>query len=60
VNDQILVKKFINSAYSYYKEYLKQRKLDEKEYSYEEFAKKKNEEGTSRYLEAISNPIKHK
>ncbi|WFO16781.1 hypothetical protein M601_002995 [Cellulophaga baltica 4] len=59
MNDQILVKKFTNAAYSYYKDYLSQRKLDGKEYSYEEFAKKKDEDGTSYYLKAISNTVKH-
>ncbi|WP_165750325.1 hypothetical protein [Cellulophaga sp. Z1A5H] len=59
MNDQILVKKFTNAAYSYYKEYLNQRKIDGKDYSYEEFAKKKDEDGTSSYLKAISNPVKH-
>ncbi|WP_158978237.1 hypothetical protein [Cellulophaga sp. L1A9] len=59
VTDEQLFDKYAKSNYSYYRKYLNQRKLDGKDYSYEEFAKKKNEEGTSRYLEAISNPIKH-
>ncbi|AIZ42795.1 hypothetical protein [Cellulophaga baltica] len=58
-NDEELLDKYTKANYSYYQKYLKRRKLDGKEYSYEEFAKKENENGTSRYLKAISDPVNH-
>ncbi|WP_165750321.1 hypothetical protein [Cellulophaga sp. Z1A5H] len=58
-SDEQLLDKYTKANYSYYQKYLKRRKRDGKEYSYEEFAKKENEDGTSRYLKAISDPVKH-
>ena len=55
-----IVTSFTQSLYRHYKDYLEDRINKNENYSFKEFAKKKNEEGTSRYLEAISNPIKHK
>ncbi|WP_298503530.1 hypothetical protein [uncultured Maribacter sp.] len=59
MNDETLINKYSIGGYTYYIKYLKQRNKDGKEYTYEEFAKKENEDGTDRYLKAISNPVKH-